>query len=143
MTGRHRRGVSGRDVTHLGVTTSGDSVVEPAGEQERTVSGPDRPILRLCTDADLPAMVAVVNAAATAYACVIPADRYHQPYMPLEEIMAEIAAGVRFWGLFEGAKARTPAKRRSPPPGPPARPRPALKRKRPSESPARRRSSLA
>lgn len=104
MTGRHRRGVNGRNVTHLGVTTSGDSVVEPAGEQERTVYGPDRPILRLCTDADLPAMVAVVNAAATAYAGVIPADRYHQPYMPLEEIMAEIAAGVRFWGLFEGGE---------------------------------------
>ena len=46
-------------------------------------------------------MVAVVNAAATAYAGVIPADRYHQPYMPLDELRREIAAGVRFWGLFD------------------------------------------
>ncbi len=66
------------------------------------MSGRDQPVLlRLCTDADLPAMVAVVNAAAAAYAGVIPDDRYHQPYMPLEEMTAEIAAGVRFWGLFE------------------------------------------
>ena len=31
---------------------------------------------------------------------MIPADRYRQPYMPLEELRDEIAAGVRFWGLF-------------------------------------------
>ena len=47
-------------------------------------------------------MVAVINAAATAYAGVIPEDRYHQPYMPLEELRDEIAAGVRFWGAVRG-----------------------------------------
>jgi GNAT superfamily N-acetyltransferase len=59
-------------------------------------------IIRPCADADLPAMVELVNAAAAAYAGVIPEDRYHQPYMPLEEMMGEIDAGVRFWGLFDG-----------------------------------------
>jgi len=58
-------------------------------------------LIRPCADVDLDAMVAVVNAAATAYAGVIPDDRYHQPYMPREEMTTEIAAGVRFWGLFE------------------------------------------
>ncbi|HET6477075.1 MAG TPA: GNAT family N-acetyltransferase [Thermoleophilia bacterium] len=58
--------------------------------------------IRPCTDADLSAMVAVVNAAATAYAGVIPDDRYHQPYMPRDAMIAEMEAGVRFWGLVDG-----------------------------------------
>jgi GNAT superfamily N-acetyltransferase len=29
---------------------------------------------------------------------VIPADRWREPYMPLEELDGEIAAGVTFWG---------------------------------------------
>jgi GNAT superfamily N-acetyltransferase len=45
-------------------------------------------------------MVEVINAAATAYAGVIPADRYHVPYMSAAEVRDEIAAGVRFWGWF-------------------------------------------
>ena len=65
-----------------------------------------RPVsIRMCTDADLPAMVSVINTAATAYSGVIPADRYHEPYMPLDELRGEIDAGVRFWGLFEGFEA--------------------------------------
>lgn len=47
-------------------------------------------------------MFAVINAAATVYDGVIPADRYHIPYMPAAELRAEIAAGVRFWGWFDG-----------------------------------------
>jgi GNAT superfamily N-acetyltransferase len=39
-----------------------------------------------------------VNAAAEAYRGVIPADRWHEPYMPREELDGEIAAGVVFWG---------------------------------------------
>ena len=50
---------------------------------------------------DFDAMYAVINAAATAYAGVIPADRYHVPYMPDEELRDEIAAGVRFWGWYD------------------------------------------
>ena len=49
-------------------------------------------------------MAAVINDAATAYEGTIPADRYRRPYMPLEELQAEIAAGVRFWGLWESGQ---------------------------------------
>jgi len=44
------------------------------------------------------ALLAIVNDAAQAYRGVIPADRWHEPYMPLEELEAEIGAGVVFWG---------------------------------------------
>jgi len=57
--------------------------------------------IRPCIDSDVDSIDAVVNAAATAYEGVIPADRYHVPYMPADELRAEIAAGVRFWGWFE------------------------------------------
>ena len=55
-------------------------------------------MIRACTASDLPAMYAVINDAAQAYKGVIPADRWHEPYMPMEELRSEIAAGVRFWG---------------------------------------------
>ena len=44
-------------------------------------------------------MLAIVNAAAEAYRGVIPADRWHEPYMPEAQLRQEIAAGVEFWGL--------------------------------------------
>ena len=43
-------------------------------------------------------MLAVVNAAAVAYRGVIPADRWHEPYMSASELDGEIDAGVVFWG---------------------------------------------
>jgi N-acetylglutamate synthase-like GNAT family acetyltransferase len=46
---------------------------------------------------DLAAIGAIINDAAQAYRGVIPADRWHEPYMPREELAAEIAAGVIFW----------------------------------------------
>lgn len=44
-------------------------------------------------------MLAIVNAAAEAYRGAIPADRWHDPYMPAAELRDEIAAGVEFWGI--------------------------------------------
>ena len=44
-------------------------------------------------------MADIVNDAAVAYRGHIPADRWHEPYMPLEELRSEIAAGVRFLGV--------------------------------------------
>lgn len=61
-----------------------------------TIPGPL--VIRPCRKADEPLMADIVNDAARAYAGVIPADRYHEPYMPLQELRAEIAAGVRFHG---------------------------------------------
>jgi GNAT superfamily N-acetyltransferase len=56
------------------------------------------PHIRPCRDDERAAILAVVNAAAEAYRGVIPPDRWHDPYMPADELDAEIAAGVAFWG---------------------------------------------
>jgi GNAT superfamily N-acetyltransferase len=60
--------------------------------------------VRPCRDDERPAILEIVNAAAEAYRGVIPGDRWHDPYMPAEELDAEIAAGVAFWG-YEDAGA--------------------------------------
>ena len=39
----------------------------------------------------------MVNSAAMAFRDMIPADRWHYPYMPREEVVSEIADGVVFW----------------------------------------------
>jgi GNAT superfamily N-acetyltransferase len=57
--------------------------------------------IRPCRDDERPAILAIVNAAAEAYRDVIPADRWHEPYMPAAELDAEIAAGVAFHGYEE------------------------------------------
>jgi GNAT superfamily N-acetyltransferase len=54
--------------------------------------------IRSCRDDERAAILAIVNAAAEAYRGVIPADRWHDPYMPAQELDEEIAAGVAFWG---------------------------------------------
>jgi GNAT superfamily N-acetyltransferase len=54
--------------------------------------------IRPCRDDERPAILAIVNAAADAYRDAIPADRWHEPYMPAAELDGEIAAGVVFWG---------------------------------------------
>jgi GNAT superfamily N-acetyltransferase len=59
--------------------------------------GPTHPIRR-CRPDERDTILRIVNAAAEAYRDVIPADRWRQPYMPAEELDAEIAAGVTFWG---------------------------------------------
>ncbi len=42
-------------------------------------------------------MLAIINDAARAYRGIIPADRWHEPYMSADELAREIAAGVVFW----------------------------------------------
>jgi len=54
--------------------------------------------IRPCRDDERDAIFEIVNAAAEAYRGVIPADRWHEPYMPRDELDAEIEAGVAFWG---------------------------------------------
>ena len=54
--------------------------------------------IRCCRDDERVAILAIVNAAAEAYRGVIPPDRWREPYMPLDELDSEIAAGVEFWG---------------------------------------------
>jgi len=53
---------------------------------------------------DFDAALRVINDAAQAYKGVIPDDRWKEPYMPAEELKAEIAAGVRLFGWIEDGR---------------------------------------
>ena len=55
-------------------------------------------MIRECGDADFEAIYEIINDAAQAYRGIIPPDRWHEPYMPREELRAEISAGVAFLG---------------------------------------------
>jgi GNAT superfamily N-acetyltransferase len=55
-------------------------------------------VIRPCGANERDAILAVVNAAAEAYRGVIPADRWHDPYMSHAELDAEMGDGVAFWG---------------------------------------------
>jgi N-acetylglutamate synthase-like GNAT family acetyltransferase len=54
-------------------------------------------LVRRSVEADFPAILAIINDAANAYRGVIPADRWHEPYMPADALKREIADGVVFW----------------------------------------------
>ena len=54
--------------------------------------------IRPCRDDEQAAILAIVNAAAEVYRGVIPADRWHEPYMDSAELERELADGVAFWG---------------------------------------------
>lgn len=55
-------------------------------------------MIRPCTAADLPHMFSIINDAAQAYKGIIPADRWHEPYMPMDELKGQIADGIVFSG---------------------------------------------
>jgi N-acetylglutamate synthase-like GNAT family acetyltransferase len=61
-------------------------------------------LIRAFRDSDLPEILAIINDAAQAYRGVIPADRWHEPYMPREELTSEIADAVVFWVAEEGGR---------------------------------------
>jgi len=61
-------------------------------------------MIRRCSDADFDAMFVIINDAAQAYRGIIPADRWHDPYMSREELRREIEDGVRFWGYEENGR---------------------------------------
>jgi N-acetylglutamate synthase-like GNAT family acetyltransferase len=56
-------------------------------------------MIRKCNESDFKALFEIINDAAQAYKDVIPADRWHEPYMPLEALRHEIEDGVIFWGF--------------------------------------------
>jgi N-acetylglutamate synthase-like GNAT family acetyltransferase len=60
--------------------------------------------IRQSREADFPAMLAIINDAAQAYRGVIPADRWHEPCMPAEELAVEIADGIVFWVAEEAGR---------------------------------------
>jgi len=55
-------------------------------------------MIRCCTEHDFDTIYAIINDAAAAYKGVIPADRWHEPYMTEEQLRREIDSGVIFWG---------------------------------------------
>jgi GNAT superfamily N-acetyltransferase len=61
-------------------------------------------MIRVCTAADVPEMDAIINDAARAYRGHVPDDCLHEPYMPREELLKEIDAGVAFSGWDEGGQ---------------------------------------
>jgi len=61
-------------------------------------------LIRKIREADLDAALAIVNDAAQAYRGVIPADRWHEPYMPRDELQREIADGIVFWVAEEDGR---------------------------------------
>jgi GNAT superfamily N-acetyltransferase len=55
-------------------------------------------MIRVCHQNDLDTMHEIINDSARAYKGHIPDACYHEPYMPKDEILAEIADGVVFYG---------------------------------------------
>ncbi|MGA9756169.1 MAG: GNAT family N-acetyltransferase [Desulfobaccales bacterium] len=66
----------------------------PAPEPEQVAY----PRIRPLKHEEIDRALAIINQAALAYKEVIPSDCWHEPYMPEEELRAEIAAGVNFSG---------------------------------------------
>jgi N-acetylglutamate synthase-like GNAT family acetyltransferase len=61
-------------------------------------------MIRRCTAADIPVIESIINEAAERYRGAIPADCWHEPYMPRAELESEIAKGVSFWGWEESGQ---------------------------------------
>src|ERR1051325_3724749 len=54
-------------------------------------------LIRESTADDREKIYSIINEAALAYRGIIPADRWHEPYMSREELDREISLGVEFW----------------------------------------------
>jgi len=62
-----------------------------------------RNLIRKCSQDDEQAILKIINGSAKAYRGVIPGDRYHEPYMRLEELRREMSE-VTFFGYQEDDK---------------------------------------
>ena len=56
-------------------------------------------MIRECKESDFNTIFEIINDAAKAYKGIIPQDRWHEPYMSLAELSAQIEDGIVFWGL--------------------------------------------
>jgi N-acetylglutamate synthase-like GNAT family acetyltransferase len=56
-------------------------------------------MIRPCETRDFDSIWSIVNDGARAYKGIIPADRWHEPYMSREELQHELDAGVIFWAF--------------------------------------------
>ena len=57
-----------------------------------------------CEQKDFNEIYEIINDAASAYRGIIPADRWHEPYMTEEELKGQINEGVQFWGYIDDEK---------------------------------------
>ncbi|MDX1614472.1 MAG: GNAT family N-acetyltransferase [Candidatus Promineifilaceae bacterium] len=60
--------------------------------------------VRPCQAEETETIWRIINEAAEVYQGIIPADRWHEPYMAREELQRELAAGVVFWGYELGSR---------------------------------------
>jgi len=63
----------------------------------------NEPMIRQCQSDDIDTIYSIINKAAKAYEGVIPADCYHQPYMPVEELEREMKR-MTFFGWEANGK---------------------------------------
>lgn len=60
-------------------------------------------MIRLFEPEDLGVIYEIINDSAQAYKGIIPADRWHEPYMTRQELIEQIEDGVQFWCYQEGS----------------------------------------
>ena len=58
-------------------------------------------MINKCQAGDFNEIYNIINDAASAYRGVIPEDRWHDPYMPKEELQKQIDEGVEFYSYSE------------------------------------------
>jgi GNAT superfamily N-acetyltransferase len=61
-------------------------------------------MIRECGGSDFDGIFAVINDGAAAYRGGIPAECWHEPYMPVAQLKKDIASGVEFYGYEEGGQ---------------------------------------
>ena len=61
-------------------------------------------MIRLCRQQEIDTIYEIINDSARAYKGHIPEDRYHEPYMPMDQLLMEMADGVVFYGFEEDGR---------------------------------------
>ena len=61
-------------------------------------------MIRQCRSDEFEVIGEIINDAAQAYRGVIPADRWHEPYMSSAELAEQMKQGVVFWGTEQDGK---------------------------------------
>jgi N-acetylglutamate synthase-like GNAT family acetyltransferase len=61
-------------------------------------------MIRKRNEDEIKVIADVINDGASAYKGVIPADRWQEPYMPMDYLTSEIEAGVKFWVQEDGGE---------------------------------------
>jgi GNAT superfamily N-acetyltransferase len=62
-----------------------------------------RPSIRYCERKDESEILSIINESARAYRNVIPPDRYHEPYMPADELRKEMSE-MTFFGYEQNGR---------------------------------------